>query len=139
MTETLWAALRSLRRSPGYATAALLTLGLALGAVTAIYSVVHSVLLAPLPYRAPARLFVLAERSAQVPGRLPAYLTYLDYRAAARSFEGVGYVLGASDALRTPSGIVQMVNARVSDGFFRVLGATPILGRDFAAGRRGSS
>ncbi|HSB54086.1 MAG TPA: ABC transporter permease, partial [Gemmatimonadales bacterium] len=129
--QSLIATLRSLRRAPGYAIASLLTLGLSLGAVTAIFSVVHSVLLAPLPYRAPERLFVFAEQSTQVQGRLPAYLTFLDYRANARSFEGMGYILGASEALRTRDGIVQMVNARVSDGFFGVLGATPMLGRVF--------
>jgi putative ABC transport system permease protein len=133
MFVALWTTLRSLRRAPGFALASLLTLGLSLGAVTAIFSVVHSVLLAPLPYRAPERLFVFSEQSAKVSARLPAYLTFLDYRANARSFEGLGYILGTSAALRTGQGIVQMVNARVSDGFFGVLGATPLLGRVFSA------
>jgi putative ABC transport system permease protein len=130
--QILLTTLRSLRRAPGYAVASLLTLGLSLGAVTAIFSVVHSVLLAPLPYRAPERLFVFQEQSASVSGRLPSYPTFLDYRANARSFEGMGYILGTAEGLRTSAGIVQLVNARVSDGFFGVLGARPRLGRVFA-------
>ncbi len=125
----LLSAVRGLRRAPGHAIACLLTLGLGIGAVTAIFSVVNGVLLKPLPYRMPDRLFVMFEQSAAVPARLPAYLTFLDYRAGAKSFEGMGYVMGRSAGLRTPQGIVQFANAAVSDGFFQVLGATPVLGR----------
>ncbi|HWA56037.1 MAG TPA: ABC transporter permease [Gemmatimonadales bacterium] len=130
MTDLL-GAIRSLRRAPGYAAASLLTLGLGLGAVTAIFSVVHSVLLAPLPYRAPERLYVFTEQSTQT-SRLPAFPAFLDYQRGSRSFEGLGYIVGESAGLRTRDGVVQMVNARVSPGFFQVLGATPILGRTFA-------
>ncbi len=122
-------AIRGLRRAPGHALASLLTLGLGIGGVTAILSVVNGVLLTPLPYRAPGKLFVMTERSAKVNVRLPAYLTYLDYRDNAKSFEGFGYVLGKSGSLRTTEGIAQFADARVSDGFFQVLGATPVLGR----------
>lgn len=125
----LLSALRSLRRAPGHALAALLTLGLGIGAVTAIFSVVNGVLLKPLPYRAPDRLYVMFERSAAVAARLPAYLTFFDYRQNAKSFEGIGYLVGRSGSLRTPQGIVQYVNAAASDGFFDVLGAKPVLGR----------
>jgi len=125
----LLSAVRSLRRAPGHAVASLLTLGLGIGAVTAILSVVNGVMLTPLPYRSPDRLFVMLERSAAVSARLPAYLTFLDYRESARSFEGMGYVIGRAGALRTSEGIVQYVNAAVSDGFFDVLGAKPLLGR----------
>ena len=125
----LVAAVRSLRRAPGHAIACLLTLGLGIGAVTAIFSVVNGVLLKPLPYRAPDRLFVMFEQSAAVGFRLPAYLNFLDYRANAKSFEGMGYLLGRSGTLRTSQGIVNFANAAASDGFFHVLGATPMLGR----------
>jgi predicted permease len=128
MTDLL-SALRSLRRAPGHALASLLTLGLGIGAVTAIFSVVNGVLLKPLPFRSPDRLFVMSEKSASVSARLPSYLTFLDYRAAAQSFEGLGYILGEAGGIRTAEGIVQYINARVSDGFFNVIGATPLLGR----------
>lgn len=122
-------AIRGLRRAPGYAIAALLTLGLGIGAVTAILSVVNGVLLTPLPYRSPEKLFVMTEQSAKVQARLPAYLTFLDYRDNAKTFEGFGYVTGKSGSLRTPEGIAQFVDARVSDGFLQILGAQPLLGR----------
>lgn len=127
--KDILSAVRSLRRAPGHAIASLLTLGLGIGAVTAILSVVNGVLLTPLPYRSPEKLFVMSEQSASVQGRLPAYLTFLDYQQGARNFEGFGYILGKSGSLRTSQGISQYVDARVSDGFFNVMGAAPILGR----------
>lgn len=126
-------AFRSLRRAPGFVAAAVVTFALGLGAVTAILSVAHSVLLAPLPYREPSRLFLFSEQSTQVNARLPSYLTFLDYRAMARSYEGLGYLLGTSEALRTSAGTAQMVLARGSEGFLDLLGARPVLGRLFAA------
>lgn len=125
----IFSAIRSLRRAPAHAIASLLTLGLGIGAVTAILSVVNGVLLTPLPYRSPDQLYVMLEQSASVQGRLPAYLTFLDYRDGARNFEGFGYVLGQSGSLRTTQGVSQFADARVSDGFLGVLGASPLLGR----------
>ena len=120
--------LRGLRRAPAHAFAVVLTLGLGIGATTAIFSVVNGVLLNPLPYREADRLFVFQEQSSQTQ-RLPAYLTFLDYRSEARSFDGVGYVIGEAGSLRTESGVAWFGHARVSEGFFGVLGTTPLLGR----------
>ena len=121
-------AFRSLRRTPVFTASVVLTLGLGIGATTAIFSVVNGVLLNPLPYREADRLFVFQEQSSQTQ-RLPAYLTFLDYRSEARSFDGVGYVIGEAGSLRTESGVAWFGHARVSEGFFGVLGTTPLLGR----------
>ena len=128
MIHDLRSALRALRRAPGFVLAAVLTLGLAIGAITAIFSVVNGVLLTPLPYQDPDRLQAFFEQSpASV--RLPAYLTFLDYQAQARSFSGMGYIIGQSDVLRTEQGTVSLGQARVSDGFLKVMGAVPFMGR----------
>ena len=132
MIHDLRFAVRSLRHAPGFVLATVLTLALAIGANTAIFSVVNGVLLNPLAYRDADALQSFREQSAQT-GRLPSYLTFLDYRQAATSFSGMGYVIGQSDALRSESGPVRFGHALVSDGFLEMLGATPALGRLLAA------
>ncbi|MEO8138687.1 MAG: ABC transporter permease, partial [Gemmatimonadota bacterium] len=132
MIHELRFAVRSLRHAPGFVLATVLTLALAIGANTAIFSVVNGVLLNPLSYRDPDQLQAFLEQSAQT-SRLPSYLTFLDYRQAATSFAGIGYVIGQSDALRSESGLARFGHALVSDGFLEVLGARPVLGRLLAA------
>src|SRR5262245_53160609 len=89
-------ALRSLARSPGFTVSAVATLALGIAAATVIFSVLHAVVLAPLPYREPARLEVLWEQMDD--GKLwrvsPA--TYRAWRAEAGSFEGLSAFGGAS-------------------------------------------
>jgi predicted permease len=132
MLHDLRAAYRALRRAPAFVLAIVLTLGLSIGANTAIFTLVNGVLLKPLAYRDPAALQSFLEQSTQT-SRLPSYLTFLDYRASANSFSGMGYVIGQSDAWRGDRGMVRFGHALVSDGFFEMLGATPALGRMLTA------
>src|SRR5260370_32681043 len=74
-------AMRTLRKSPGFATAAILTLALAVGSNTAVFSVVNGVLLRPLPFTEQDRLFMLAEQNRQGAFRPPSYPTFVDWRA----------------------------------------------------------
>ena len=98
--ETLWQdlrfGLRQLRRNPGFTAVAVLTLALGIGATTAIFSVVNSVLLQPLPFKDPARLVQLFETEV-APGHFPlSGADYLDWQAQNHSFEATAlYFLGS--------------------------------------------
>src|SRR4030095_6583073 len=78
---------RSLLRQPAFALVAIVTLGLGIGANTAIFSVVNGVLLSPLPYREPGRLVMLWETLKDLPQIMVSYPDYLDWRQRAKSFE----------------------------------------------------
>src|SRR5687767_2060252 len=122
-------ALRMLRRTPGFTIVAVLTLALAIGANTAIFSVVHGVLLASLPYAAPERLY--QPRMLYPDGTIYTSLSAPDFmsvRESNRVFEqveayatGVFTLLGAGDPQEVRGG-------RVSDGLFQMLGLRVALG-----------
>ena len=84
---------RMLRKSPAFTTVAILTLALGIGANTAIFSVVYSALLRPLPYRQPDRLFTLGEGRRQFAySQQASYPDFLDWTRTAKSFESIaGY------------------------------------------------
>jgi predicted permease len=126
-------AFRTLRTNPGFASVAILTLGLGIGANTAIFSVIQGVLLNPLPYEDPQRL-VLVQQSAPLAGVQNTGISireYFDYREGSPDFEAlVEYhqmsfvLLRRGDPDRVDTGVV-------SHNFFDVLGIRPILGRSF--------
>jgi predicted permease len=134
-------AIRRLRRAPAFAIAAILTLGLGVGATVAVFSVVNGVLLRPLPYANADQLVDLAHQL-QISGIThvdQADATYLYYRATNRVFTDVGayqsgslnvggMVGGAAD----PIGTERIAAARVTPSVFTVLGARPARGRLFA-------
>ncbi|MCC7125328.1 MAG: ABC transporter permease, partial [Acidobacteria bacterium] len=128
--------LRTLARHPGYTLLAVLTLGLGIGANTAIFSVINGVLLKPLPYAHGDRL-VVVRQSAPLSGQSTvgvAIAEYFDYREqAANVFDGlVEYhqmnfdLLNRGEPDRVDTGVV-------SANFFDLLGIQPILGRTFVA------
>jgi putative ABC transport system permease protein len=124
---------RTLLKNRGFALLAILTLGLGIGANTAIFSVVYGVLLKPLPYADSDRL-VLIRQSAPLIGRADAGISikeYFTYREQASAFEGlVEFHQMNFDLLKR--GEPDRVNTGVvSPNFFRVLGIQPFLGRTF--------
>src|SRR5213596_531626 len=121
MMDTLLAdlryAVRTLRKSPGFAAAAILTLALAIGSNTAVFSVVNSVLLRPLAFAEQDRLFMLAEQSRQGGLRPPSYPTFLDWQAQSSAFAGLSYVRGGGQRLAGTDGVQTIVASVVSSGF----------------------
>ncbi|MDQ2970667.1 MAG: ABC transporter permease [Acidobacteriota bacterium] len=126
-------ALRGLRRSPGFAAIAIASLALGIGANTAIFSVVHGVLLRPLAFPSPDRLVALEERDKEGNGSNTSYATYVDWRARSRFFADTAAVSYWNPKLSGEGGAEpeKIEGLRVSDGFFRVLGIRPAIGRDF--------
>ena len=122
---------RMLRRNLSFTVVAVLTLALGIGATTAIFSVVNGVLLKPLDYPQPDRLVMVWEKDGGGISNM-GYATFTDWRAQNHSFTDVAAM---SYWLPTLSeGEPERLNGqRVTAGFFRVLGVTPILGRDITA------
>ena len=128
-------ALRALARTPGYTAAALLTLGLGLGASIAIFSAVNEVMLRPLGFADPDRLVMLwesnEERDWHQVHAAPANVE--DWRARVTSFADVGFLNDFTSAVSLGGGreASQVTVAQVSGNLFDVLGAVPMLGRTF--------
>src|SRR5688572_8874822 len=87
-------AFRSLLKSPGFTCVAIFALALGIGANTAIFSVVHGVLLRPLPFPEQDRLLFIGEWSEQVPQMSVSYPNFLDWRARQKSFTAIGVARG---------------------------------------------
>ena len=128
-------ALRLLRRQPGYALAVIATLGLGIGANSAIFSVINGVLLKPLPYAESERL-VLVRQSAPLAGqdRVPVSIRELyDYRDQTSDFSGLVEFHQMSFDLIRRGEPDRVTTGVVSSNFFHVLGVKPLAGRDFVA------
>jgi putative ABC transport system permease protein len=129
LIQDLRYALRSLRRQPVFAAIAILTLGLGIGATTAIFSVVNGVLLKPLPYREPNRLVMLWE-TLNDDRVMVSYQNYLDWRQRLRVFEDVAVYNPFQAFNMTGRGNAERVRgALVSGNVFQLLGARAELGR----------
>ena len=134
MLNDLRFAIRLLWKSPGFTTVAIIALALGIGANTAIFSLVNSVLLRPLPFRDSGRLAIFWETdpSQGFNRQGPSGPNYIDFRDQSKSFEdmalseqGTGTVTGFGEPQQIPA-------LRVTRNFLPVLGFTPILGRNFA-------
>jgi macrolide transport system ATP-binding/permease protein len=127
-------ALRQLRKNPGFTATAILMLALGLCASVAIFAFVDAALIKPLPYANPGRLVAVFETIAGCPLCNVSYFNFRDWKKNDKLFSSLDAWSYASYLLRTPTGAQPANGTRVSDGFFRTLGVTPILGRDFYAG-----
>lgn len=125
--------LRWLRRSPAFTAVALLTLGLAIAANTAMFSVVNAVLLRPLPYRSPQQLVTLWSGSPSTNDqRRPAYRTVEEWRQHSTSFAAMAVLDPVSVTLTDTNGAEKISAARVSPDFFPLVGVPLLFGRTFS-------
>jgi macrolide transport system ATP-binding/permease protein len=124
-------AIRQLRKNPGFAATAIIVLTLGIGAAVAIFSFVDAALIQPLPYAQPARLALVYESNALGPHFHLSYKDYLDYVARSTVFSSLDGFGHYGFMLQTPDGPQPVQGSRVTAGFFRTLGVTPALGRDF--------
>lgn len=122
---------RTLRKSPGFTTVAVLTLALGIGANTAIFTVVNSVLLRPLRYPHSARILYLGEWRKGNPQMSIAYPNFVDWQAQSHVFERMGAVQPQSFVLTGGEQPELLPGRCVSEGFFPTLEIEPALGRGF--------
>src|SRR5579863_3952775 len=131
----MYYSLRTLRKMPGFSIVALLVLALGIGANTAIFSVVNSVLLRPLPYPGSDRMAVIWETDLKdgIQREGPSAPNFLDWQEQSQSFEEMALLevgTGTVTGLGEPE---QVVGLRVTTNFLSMLGAHTVLGRDFTA------
>ena len=135
LLQDLRFALRMLRKSPGFAAVAVLTLALGIGANTAIFSVVDGVLLKPLPYPHPEQLVTINISPLAVDPHVSnmAPEDYFIFREQSRSFQDIGIYLGSAVNI-TGMAEPERANALgVTHDVLSVLGIPPLLGRTFSA------
>jgi predicted permease len=124
-------AIRLLARSPGFATAAILSLAIGIGANTAIFSVVHALMLSPLPYRDADRLVILWNRSPGLNITRDWFSTaqYFDIKNRHGGFEELAIAFGSDLNLTGEDRPERVGSIRVSSNFLPLLGTEPALGR----------
>jgi len=137
LRSDLYLALRQLRKSPGFALTAILTLALGIGTTTAIYSLIDGVLLKPLPLPHPEQLVAIRTieaRPGQTADRIgTSYSNYLDWRDRNHSFTQLAAFVGDGRLISRANGMDGDVLpiCRITANYFDTLGVQPILGRNF--------
>jgi hypothetical protein len=126
-------AVRTLRKSPAFTAASVAVLALAIGANTAMFSVLHAVLLRPLPYQSPEQLAMLWS---EVPSQgiregRTAYQNIEVWRSQSESFAGMAFFDPVSVTLTSATEAEHISVARISPNLFGLLGVQPVLGRTF--------
>ncbi len=125
--------IRTLRKSPGFTTVALLTLAIGIGANTAIFSFVNGVMLKPLPYGEPERIVRVLEKPPDGGRNGISTLNFLDWQKQNTVFEYMAAQTGGSVTLTGVTEPVQLRGSLVSARYFDIFGIKATLGRTFAA------
>lgn len=134
---------RAVRRRPGFAVAVVFTLGLGIGANTAVFSLVDAVILSPLPYEDSGNLYSVFERHTSGRMRLPSYPTFRDWSARVDGLTGFAFARGAPITYETDDHTGFLLGSFVTEGFFDLLGVEAELGRvliaaDYRPGAEGA-
>jgi putative ABC transport system permease protein len=133
LVQDLRYGVRTLRKNPGFATVAVLTLAIGIGANTAIFSFVNGVLLKPLPYGEPERIVRVLEKPPGGGRNGISTLNYLDWQRDNTVFEYMAAQTGGSVTLTGVNEPIQPRGARASQHYFDIFGIKAVLGRTFAA------
>ena len=134
VAQDLRYAIRTLRRNPSFALTSVATLALAIGANTAMFSVLNAVLFRPLPYRSPEQLAMLWTETPdqRVREDRSAYLSVEQWRSQSQSFADIAFFDGVSATLMSADKAEQISVVRVSPNYFSLLGVQPMHGRSFS-------
>ena len=133
LVQDIRRAFRQLRRSKRFAASAAVTLALGIGATTAVFAALHTVILQPLPYPQPDRLmaFWSLDRRGPAQPTLLSYPDFFDFRDQNRTLSGTAVYRDRSFALSAEEGATSLRGQKVSGEFFDVLGIKPQIGRGF--------
>src|SRR5580765_6022019 len=123
-------AARQLRKSPGFAVLAVVTLALGIGANTAMFTVVESLLLRPLPYANPQRLMSIGPQGDEGLGAT-SWLSYRDIRDQAQNLQTVALFSEDVGVVQGKEGSQSVVRPGVTPNLFKLLGVNPLIGRTF--------
>jgi putative ABC transport system permease protein len=130
-------AVRSLRKAPGFSTLAILVLAVGIGATSAIFSLIDSILIRPLPFADPDRLVTLWERPPGYARNRVSPLNFLDWSEQNHAFASIAAVAGGGRTLTSAAGVAERIPGQsVTTAFFDVLGVKPIAGRTFGPDAR---
>ena len=139
MVQELRYSWRILRNSPAFAAVIVLTMALGIGANTAVFSVVHGIMLTPLPYKDPSRLVDIFDRSLKDVNAAHAFGTYGDfeeYASHARSFDRIAFatIAGPATSMTRDGATRYVATVFASDDFFAIPGVPAARGRTFEHG-----
>jgi putative ABC transport system permease protein len=123
--------LRWLRLHPAFTILSVATLAAGIGVNTAMFSVIHAVLLNPLPYHEADRIVWMSESGDEVQNRNVSYPNYVDWQDRSKSFEAISLFRGGRVNITGGDPAENLEIRIVSYGYFKVMGARPFLGRDF--------
>jgi putative ABC transport system permease protein len=133
MTRSLRYAVRFLAARPGFTAVLVLTLALGIGVNSAIFTVVHAVLLKPLPYPDPDRVVLIIERTAQLPTLTTSWQNFQDWRDQSRAFETVAAYRNLTMTLSGDGEPERIPAKMVTASLLPMVGVVPAAGRPFSA------
>lgn len=134
LAQDLRYGLRMMRRSPAFTAVVVLTLALGIGANTAMFSIVNTVLLSPLPYPHPEQLVTLHESKQNFQYGSISYPNFLDWQKENRTFSAMTVIRNSGFSLTGTGEGEQVSGLFISSSFFEMLGVAPTLGRDLRPG-----
>lgn len=134
LIQDLRYAFRQLYKKPGFSATAVFTIALAIGVTTAVFSVLYAVMIRPLPYDHPEKIFFVRTYSPQGYTQPASYPEYLEWRRQSHSFVALAGFSEQNPSFESNAGVTPITDITTTDNFFNVFGVNPLMGRTFAAG-----